>query len=83
MVASERAVMEHHLTPLCHLVSYGMVGCDPTIMGIGPVPAIQQALHRASDIQLSQVDRVEINEAFAAQFLACAKESCPTPIRTK
>jgi acetyl-CoA acetyltransferase len=40
-------------------------------------------LHRASDIQLSQVDRVEINEAFAAQFLACAKESCPTPIHTK
>ena len=43
------------------------------VMGIGPVTAIQQALQRA-DIGLDQVDRVEINEAFAAQFLACAKE---------
>jgi acetyl-CoA acyltransferase 2 len=73
IVASEQAVVEHNLTPLCRLVSYGVVGCDPTMMGIGPVPAIQQALSRA-DISLSQVDRVEINEAFAAQFLACAKE---------
>ena len=42
-------------------------------MGIGPVPAIQQALERA-DLTMNDVDRVEINEAFAAQFLACAKE---------
>ena len=63
----------HNLTPLARLVSYGITGCDPTIMGIGPVSAIQQALSRA-EIPLSQVDRVEINEAFAAQFLACAKE---------
>jgi acetyl-CoA acyltransferase 2 len=73
IVASEEAVREHNLTPLCRLVSYGIVGCDPTIMGIGPVPAIQQALARAN-LSLSDVDRVEINEAFAAQFLACAKE---------
>jgi acetyl-CoA acyltransferase 2 len=73
IVASEQAVAEHNLTPLCRLVSYGVVGCDPTVMGIGPVPAIQQALKRAN-ITLADVDRVEINEAFAAQFLACAKE---------
>jgi acetyl-CoA acyltransferase 2 len=73
IVASEQAVAEHNLTPLCRLVSYGVVGCDPTMMGIGPVPAIQQALQRAN-ITLADVDRVEINEAFAAQFLACAKE---------
>jgi acetyl-CoA acyltransferase 2 len=73
IVASEQAVHEHNLTPLCRLVSYGVVGCDPTIMGIGPVPAIQQALHRAN-LSLSDVDRFEINEAFAAQFLAVAKE---------
>eukprot|EP00980_Cylindrotheca_fusiformis_P002875 scaffold674_cov126-Cylindrotheca_fusiformis.AAC.14 len=73
LVASEKAVNEHNLTPLCRLVSYGVVGCDPTIMGIGPVPAIQQALQRAG-MDLSNVDRFEINEAFAAQFLACAKE---------
>lgn len=75
IVASEKAVKEHNLTPLCRLAGYGVVGCDPTIMGIGPVPAIQQALKRAGDLSLeNDVDRIEINEAFAAQFLACAKE---------
>jgi acetyl-CoA acyltransferase 2 len=75
IVASEQAVREHNLTPLCRLVSYGIVGCDPTIMGIGPVPAIKEALKRAGDLSLqNDVDRIEINEAFAAQFLACAKE---------
>lgn len=73
IVASEAAVSQHQLQPLARIVSYGVVGCDPTIMGIGPVPAIQQALTRAG-ISLAQVDRIEINEAFAAQFLACAKE---------
>jgi acetyl-CoA acyltransferase 2 len=73
IVASEAAVREHNLTPLCRLVSYGVVGCDPSIMGIGPVPAIQQALARAG-MTMADVDRMEINEAFAAQFLACAKE---------
>jgi len=75
IVASEKAVKEHNLIPLCRLVSYGIVGCDPTVMGIGPAPAIRQALKKAGDLSLSNdVDRVEINEAFAAQFLACAKE---------
>lgn len=73
IVASEKACHEHNLTPLARIVSYGIVGCDPTIMGIGPVPAIHQALNKAG-VKLSDVDRVEINEAFAAQFLACAKE---------
>jgi acetyl-CoA acyltransferase 2 len=75
IVASERAVKEHNLKPLCRLVSYGIVGCDPTVMGLGPVPAIKEALKRAGDLSLhNDVDRIEINEAFAAQFLACAKE---------
>jgi acetyl-CoA acyltransferase 2 len=73
IVASEQAVKEHNLTPLCRLVSWGVVGCDPSMMGIGPVPAIQLALQRAN-MTLADVDRMEINEAFAAQFLACAKE---------
>lgn len=73
IVASEQAVKEHNLTPLCRLVSWGVVGCDPSMMGIGPVPAIQMALQRAN-MTLADVDRMEINEAFAAQFLACAKE---------
>ena len=73
IVASEEAVNQHNLKPIARIVSYGITGCDPSIMGIGPVTAIQQALKRAG-VALDQVDRVEINEAFAAQFLACAKE---------
>lgn len=75
IVASEAAVAEHDLTPLCRLAGYGIVGCDPQVMGIGPVPAIREALKRAGDLSLEHdVDRIEINEAFAAQFLACARE---------
>lgn len=73
LLASEEAVKEYNLTPLARLVSYGITGCAPEIMGIGPVSAIQQALQRAG-LSMSDMDRVEINEAFAAQFLACAKE---------
>lgn len=61
------------LTPTARLVSWGIVGVDPTIMGIGPAPAIRQALKRA-DLTLEQMDRVEVNEAFAAQYLAVEKE---------
>jgi acetyl-CoA acyltransferase 2 len=73
LLASEEAVKQHNLKPLARLVSYGVTGCDPSIMGIGPVEAIRAALKRAG-LTLGDVDRVEINEAFAAQFLACAKE---------
>jgi len=73
ILASEEAVKEHNLTPLARLASYHVAGCDPSIMGIGPVPAIKGALDSIG-MSLADVDRVEINEAFAAQFLACAKE---------
>ena len=73
ILASEDAVKEYGLTPLARLASYNVSGCDPSIMGIGPVPAIKGALASAG-MTLADVDRVEINEAFAAQFLACAKE---------
>jgi len=73
ILASEGAVEQHNLQPLARLVSYSVTGCDPTIMGIGPVEAIRQALTTAG-LSMTDVDRVEINEAFAAQFLACAKE---------
>jgi acetyl-CoA acyltransferase 2 len=73
ILASEEAVQQYGWTPLCRIASTAVTGCDPTIMGIGPVQAIRNALTTA-DITLSQVDHVEINEAFAAQFLACAKE---------
>lgn len=73
IVASEEAVRKYSLTPLARIVSYGITGCDPKIMGIGPVTAIEMALSRAK-LTLQDMDRIEINEAFAAQVLACSKQ---------
>lgn len=61
------------LKPLGRLVAWGVAGVDPQIMGIGPVPAIRRALERAG-LALEHMDLIEINEAFAAQVLACVKE---------
>lgn len=73
VLASEEAVKKHGLKPLARLVSWHVSGVDPKIMGIGPVPAIQGALKRAK-LELKQMDLIEVNEAFAAQFLAVRKE---------
>jgi acetyl-CoA acetyltransferase family protein len=59
--------------PLGRIVSWGVAGCDPEIMGIGPVPATQIALKKAG-MKLDDIDLIEINEAFAGQILAVAKE---------
>jgi acetyl-CoA acetyltransferase family protein len=59
--------------PLARIISWGIVGVDPRIMGIGPAPAIRQALKRA-DLSLDKLDRIEVNEAFAAQYLAVEKD---------
>ena len=56
-------------TPLGRLVSYGVSGCDPTIMGIGPVPAAKIALERANKT-IGDLDLIEVNEAFAPQYIA-------------
>jgi len=72
IIASEEAVTANNLTPLARVVGYGLAGVDPTIMGIGPVPAIQSMLETAG-VTLGEVSQVEINEAFGAQTLACAK----------
>jgi len=72
VIASEAAVKRLNLTPLARIVGYGAAGCDPTIMGIGPVPAIQ-AMMGATGVSLGEVDQIEINEAFSAQVLACQK----------
>jgi len=72
MIASEDAVAKHGLTPLARILGYGVAGCEPTIMGIGPVPAIQAMLEKTG-ISLGEVDQIEINEAFAAQALSCQK----------
>jgi acetyl-CoA acetyltransferase len=62
--------------PLGRIVSWGVAGVDPDIMGIGPVPASRQALHRAG-LGIQELDLVEINEAFAAQYLAVERELGP------
>jgi acetyl-CoA acyltransferase 2 len=59
--------------PLGRIVSWGITGCDPEIMGIGPVPSSKKALERAG-LTLDQIDLIEVNEAFAGQILAVMKE---------
>ncbi|MBF4501870.1 acetyl-CoA C-acetyltransferase [Savagea sp. SN6] len=73
IVTTSDYAKKHQLRPLAKLVSYEVVGVDPTIMGIGPVPAIQGALKKAN-LTIDDLDLVEINEAFSAQYLACQKE---------
>jgi acetyl-CoA acetyltransferase family protein len=73
VVTTMEVAKERGLRPLARLVSYGAMGCDPDIMGIGPVPATKQALQRAG-LELKDIDIIELNEAFAAQYLACERE---------
>ncbi|PWA19794.1 hypothetical protein CCH79_00007021, partial [Gambusia affinis] len=72
VISSEEALKEHKLTPLARIVSYHVSGCDPSIMGIGPVPAITEALKKAG-LSVKDMDLVEVNEAFAPQYLSVAK----------
>jgi len=72
VLASEEACKEHNLKPLARLVGYGIAGVEPTIMGIGPVNAIQKVL-KVSNLNLKDIGMVEINEAFAPQTIACQK----------
>jgi acetyl-CoA C-acetyltransferase len=72
VLASEEAVKRHNLTVIGRLVSYGIAGVPPEIMGIGPVDAIKQALAKAK-LTLDDMDLIEINEAFSPQYLACEK----------
>ncbi|ORY00833.1 thiolase [Basidiobolus meristosporus CBS 931.73] len=73
VVASEKAVQEYGLKPLVRVVSWHVAAVEPTIMGIGPVPAIKEALRKAN-LSLKDMDLVEVNEAFAAQYLAVEKQ---------
>lgn len=73
MIASEDAVKKYNLSPLARIVSSGVVGVEPRIMGIGPVGASRKALKKAG-LQLSDMDILELNEAFSAQVLACSRE---------
>jgi len=73
LLASEEAVKLFNLQPIARIVSMGVAGVDPAIMGIGPVPASQKALLRGG-LTIGDIDLIELNEAFASQSLACIKE---------
>ena len=81
LIASESFAKENNLKPLARIISWASVGCDPKIMGIGPAPASRKALLKAG-LTLEQMDLVEVNEAFAAQYLAVEKELKLNPEKT-
>jgi len=70
LLASETAVKKYNLNPMAKIVSMAVAGVDPSIMGIGPVPATKKALERAG-LQVGDLDLIELNEAFASQSIAC------------
>lgn len=72
LFASDVAVKKYNLNPLAKIISMGAAGVEPRIMGIGPVEASRKALAKAN-LTLDQIDIIEINEAFAAQSLACTR----------
>jgi acetyl-CoA acetyltransferase family protein len=73
VLASAQAVKDRGLKPLARLVTWAAVGVDPAYMGMGPAPATRKALDRAG-LRLDQIDLIEVNEAFAGQYLAVEKE---------
>ena len=73
VIANEDFVKNRNLKPMGRIVSWAYAGVEPEIMGIGPVPATRKALERAG-LKLSDIDLIEVNEAFAAQYLAVEKE---------
>ncbi|MEO1588092.1 MAG: 3-oxoadipyl-CoA thiolase [Bacteroidota bacterium] len=73
LVASEEGIKAHNLQPMARIVSSAVVGVEPRIMGIGPVYAAQKALKKAG-LSLKEMDILELNEAFAAQVLACTRK---------
>jgi acetyl-CoA acetyltransferase family protein len=73
IVTSPEKAVELGLTPLARLVSWAVAGVPPKTMGIGPIPATAKALQRA-ELKLADLDLIELNEAFAAQVLACTRE---------
>jgi acetyl-CoA C-acetyltransferase len=73
LIASEAGVEQLDVEPLARVVSTGVAGVDPAVMGIGPVKAVPRALE-AAGLSLDEIDLIELNEAFAAQVLACVGE---------
>ena len=73
LLASEAAVKKYNLKPIAKIKSMGIAGVDPSIMGVGPVPASLKALSRAG-LEVSDLDLIELNEAFASQSIACIRD---------
>jgi acetyl-CoA C-acetyltransferase len=73
LVVSAAALAQHRLTPMARIIGYAQAGVDPKIMGIGPVPATRRLL-ADMNLSLDHVDLIELNEAFAAQVIACDRE---------
>jgi len=79
-VTSRQAARELGLTPLAHLGASAVAGVDPSCMGLGPVPAVRKALARTG-LTADEIELVELNEAFAAQAVACIRELGLDPTR--
>jgi acetyl-CoA acyltransferase 2 len=73
LIASERGVKAHGLKPLGRLTHWATIGVDPALMGMGPAPATRKVLEKAG-LTLADIDLIEVNEAFAAQYLSVEKE---------
>ncbi|ALM53909.1 3-oxoadipyl-CoA thiolase [Halomonas huangheensis] len=73
LVASEAAVKQHSLQPMARIIGMATAGVEPRIMGYGPVPAVRRLLERTG-VSINEVDIIELNEAFAAQALACMRD---------
>ena len=73
LVASEDAIKANKLTPLVRVVAWARTGCEPHLMGMGPVASTRAALN-AANLTIADIDIIELNEAFASQYLACEKE---------
>lgn len=73
LLASEEAVAKYNLKPMAKVIGRAIAGVDPSVMGIGPVPATRKAVERAG-LTLDQIDLFELNEAFASQSLACIQD---------
>ena len=73
LMVSETALERYKLKPMARIVATAVVGVDPSVMGLGPIPATRKVLERAG-LSLDQMDLIELNEAFAAQSVACIRE---------
>lgn len=73
LIVDEDTLKKYNLTPIARVVSAGVAGVEPAVMGIGPVPAVNKALKRAG-LTISDIDLMELNEAFAAQSIACMRD---------